>query len=80
MGLAEVVLVSINALKRKLRHSSVPKDGTEGNDGGAEGKSSSLFSPCCPKLVRLLFTRCSNMPDANVIAWFTRLCQEQQRD
>lgn len=80
MGLAEVVLASINALKRKWRHSSVPKDGTEGNDGGAEGKSSSLFSPCCPKLVRLLFTRCPNMADVNVIEFLTRFCQDQQRD
>ena len=61
MGLADVVLGSVNALKRKFRHSSVPKDGTEGNDDGAEGISSSLFTPCCTKLVRLLLARCPSM-------------------
>ena len=61
IGLADVVLASIKALQRKCRHSSVPKDGTDGNDAGAEGNSSSLSSHCCPRLVRLLFTRCANM-------------------
>ena len=61
IGLADVVLGSVNALKRKWRHSSVPKDGTEGNDAGAEGISSSSFSPCCTKLVRLLVARCPSM-------------------
>lgn len=51
IGLAEVVLASASASKRKWRHSSVPKDGTEGKDAGAEGKSSSSFSSCWPKLV-----------------------------
>lgn len=61
IGLADVVLASIKALKRKCRHSSVPKDGTDGNDAGAEGNSSSLSSHCCPRLLRLLFISCANM-------------------
>ncbi len=59
IGLAEVVLVPVKALKR--HHSSVPKDGTEGNEAGAGGNSSSLISPCCTNVVRLLFAESPSM-------------------
>ena len=51
----------MDVLWRKWRQSSVPKDGTEGMDAGAEEKSSSLFSSSCPKLVRLLYTSWPDM-------------------
>ena len=61
IGLAEVVLASVSPMNRAWCHSPAPKDGTEGNDSGAEGISISLFSPRWPKLVQLLFTRGPNM-------------------